>query len=573
MSSFEIARNQAGRIVLLPLVAIITGALAACAHGPSMNAKHPGKQQGGVIEVDGKPRVEDVVVEKKNESDTYYYFLVAQELKDSGDIKGAIEYYKKVLAIDESSALVHSELAYLYYKHGDIDRALLMAKKAVELAPSDVRGRLMLGDLYLVDKKYDESIAEFGAVIKLDPKNQRPYLILGNIYVNNNDHDRAIEIYKKLISEVPDSVVGLYYLGLAESEMGRLNDALEHLNKAVELGPEFPSAHVELGRLYENKGDNAKAIEIYTKAIGISPHEYSVRKLLARVLVAEKRYEEALEQYEELKKVSHSALDAYTKKGLIYMDKLGMNDEAAVEFEGALKIDADNSRLRFYLATVCEKAGKPEKAAVEFSKIKKNDEWFVEAKRRAAKLFASLDKKTEAGAERDAAIKVLEEEVKKAPGDADRHYLLGELYDESGNWDNFLKHMNAVIAINPRHVNALNYLGYALAERGMDLDKAESYIKRALAEKPESGDILDSLGWVYFKKGELKKAVAELERATKYLPEDPTVAEHLGDVYLKSSNKRKAEEAYGRAASLSPGNEALKEKLRNVRRELEKEKE
>ena len=155
-----------------------------------------------------------------------------------------------------------------------------------------------------------------------------------------------------------------------------------------------------------------------------------------------------------------------------------------------------------------------------------------------------------------------------SPKDPELHFLLGVVFDEAKMHEKVISSMKKVLELDPEHTNALNYIGYSYAERGIELDAAEAFVKKALALKPESGHILDSLGWVYYKKGEFAKAVKELERAMKLLPEDPIVNEHLGDAYLKNNNKKKALSAYENALKMNPGNRELTEKIDRLKDEL-----
>ena len=104
--------------------------------------------------------------------------------------------------------------------------------------------------------------------------------------------------------------------------------------------------------------------------------------------------------------------------------------------------------------------------------------------------------------------------------------------------------MSKAIAINPSNAPALNYLGYSYAEEGTHLDEAEKLIKRALVIEPEDGFYVDSLGWVYYQKGEYQKAVDQLERAVNLTGSDPTITEHLGDAYNKVGKERDARHQY-----------------------------
>src|SRR5207247_1682915 len=83
---------------------------------------------------------------------------------------------------------------------------------------------------------------------------------------------------------------------------------------------------------------------------------------------------------------------------------------------------------------------------------------------------------------------------------------------------------------------ALNYLGYTYAEMGVRLDEAEKLIRRALEIEPDDGFYVDSLGWVYYQRGDYRRAVEHLERAVELAGDDPTVAEHLGDAYSRAGH-------------------------------------
>ena len=95
-------------------------------------------------------------------------------------------------------------------------------------------------------------------------------------------------------------------------------------------------------------------------------------------------------------------------------------------------------------------------------------------------------------------------------------------------------------------------------------------IKRALKLKPDSGYIIDSLGWVYFQKGLYDEAILYLEKSAKITPDDPTINEHLGDAYFKKHEYEKAIEYFNKALSLKhPNEEELKEKIAEVEQLLE----
>ena len=127
--------------------------------------------------------------------------------------------------------------------------------------------------------------------------------------------------------------------------------------------------------------------------------------------------------------------------------------------------------------------------------------------------------------------------------------------------------MRKVISLDPKHANALNYLGYTYADLGRNLDEAERLIKEALKYKPNDGYITDSLGWVYYKKGEYDKALIYLKKAIELVPDDPIMLEHTGDAYLKLNDRENALKYYKKSLKVKEKDkEPLEEKIQQLMR-------
>jgi len=105
------------------------------------------------------------------------------------------------------------------------------------------------------------------------------------------------------------------------------------------------------------------------------------------------------------------------------------------------------------------------------------------------------------------------------------------------------------LELSPDEPNVLNYLGYSYVERQENLDEALSMIERAVEARPDSGYIVDSLGWVLFRLGRYQEAVTNMERAVEIMPVDPILNDHLGDTYWAVGRKREAEFQWNRALS------------------------
>jgi len=127
------------------------------------------------------------------------------------------------------------------------------------------------------------------------------------------------------------------------------------------------------------------------------------------------------------------------------------------------------------------------------------------------------------------------------------HFRAGVIFDKLNKRQSCIDKMKTVIELDPENTNALNYLGYTYADMGMNLNEAETLIKKALSYKPDDAYITDSLGWLYYKKGDFKKATALLKKAVDLIPNDPILLEHLGDAFHKDDNSDRALEFYKRS--------------------------
>ena len=124
------------------------------------------------------------------------------------------------------------------------------------------------------------------------------------------------------------------------------------------------------------------------------------------------------------------------------------------------------------------------------------------------------------------------------------HLILGRALDKLNRFEDVVVgEMEEVIRLDPKHANALNYLGYSYADRGVKLPEAVDLIRKALEVKPDDGYYLDSLGWAYYKLGRPDEALSELQRAATFVSDDAVIHEHLGDVYFQKNMKAEAKKS------------------------------
>ena len=278
------------------------------------------------------------------------------------------------------------------------------------------------------------------------------------------------------------------------------------------------------------------------------------------------------------------------KIGLIYFEQEKW-DSSAEQFLLVVDKNPKNDRAQYYLANALEKTDKLEEAKNAFLTISPASNFFSQSQIHLSYIYDKLgdsksSKEIIQGAikknEKDLTlyrflaslhekednftegISVLKKALSIKSDDEEILFYLGVLYDKASMFDESMNAMQSVLKINDRNADALNFIGYTYAEKGIFLDKAEKLIKKALKIKPGDGYIIDSLGWVYFRKGQYKKALVKLEEAVILSPEDPVITYHLGDAYFKSNQPEKAVKMYKKALQLDPTKVEIKEKIESI---------
>ncbi|MEZ0244755.1 MAG: tetratricopeptide repeat protein, partial [Sphingomonas sp.] len=252
----------------------------------------------------------------------------------------------------------------------------------------------------------------------------------------------------------------------------------------------------------------------------------------------------------------------------------------------ALLLDPTDDRARLYLGEALSKSGQHTLALAELAKVGPKSAYYrgafagkVAAMRRAGRLpeavaqaKAAAEGKGGTAADArtygellseqkqyDAAAAAFATAISRPGGEKDPslHYLRGVALDRAGKWQDALPQLRKAVELGPNDAAAVNYLGNALIEHGEDGAEAQALLEKANKLKPGDPQITDSLGWAYYRRGDLARALPLLERAAKADPGDPRINEHLGDAYWRSGRRYEARYAW-RAAAIYADEEATR---------------
>ncbi len=455
----------------------------------------------------------------------------------------------------------------------------------------------MLADLYALAGDDDRAVESYEKALALEPENQRVRLILTTILIRKSEFHKAMMHLNWLISQNPELVVAHYYKGRINMETGQYAAAEESYRRALALNNRLEPALFDLGTLYQMTGKLYESVETYDQLLEFYPDNIGVRERLIDLYTKLKNPEKAEKQLEQIKKYSQPGEPGRQALGLIYL-KQGKLDESIEELKLIVSAWPDDDKSRYYLATAYTQKGETDEALDHFSRVRPQSKYYVNARMHMAYLLETQEKHAEAikileeliaAKEKrpeiylmlasvyeamndyDKAMAVVKEGLEQDSRNVDFLFRVGVILDKKGDKEGCIQQMRSILEIEPDHAEALNYIGYTYAEQGVRLDEALSLIEKAAKLRPDSGYITDSLGWVYFQKGQYDEAIRYLEKATVLTPDDPTINEHLGDAYFKKEMYEESLERYKKALSLDhPEKEKVMEKVKEVERRLKK---
>ena len=202
-----------------------------------------------------------------------------------------------------------------------------------------------------------------------------------------------------------------------------------------------------------------------------------------------------------------------------------------------------------FLSFINKKIDEIEAFKVDFSIVK-------------AAYFESLE-------ENDEAIEALERVKEEKSFNDDHRFYLASLFEKEEEFGKATEIIEEVLDRDPKNAHAWNFLGYSLIERNEKLDEAFKFISKAIELSPQDGYIRDSLGWYYYKKGDLENALKELKLAVKLVPDDVSINKHMAIVFTNMKNFNKAKMYLKRALEVAQ-TESEKKELNNALKDIEK---
>lgn len=537
----------------------------------------------------------------------YYHYLIAMRAERQRDFREAANQYAIAAENDPKNEEFHTKQILFLQRSDQFERVISQAEKALERFPLNVDIRMILADVLFSMNEKQKALDHYNRITEIDPGNARAYLLAGYAQDSMNQLEKAKESFEKVTLSEPANPFGFYYLAKNLAKRGQVDAAIEMFKKALTLKPSFLQAREHLAWYLEDKKRYIEAVQQYQVILKLNPSREKIKEYLDQVKASgEENTEVNASLFEQVSPPPFRDPDIHQLFGIHYYEKTAYLN-CIDEFRLVLKQKEDIG-LRLALSKIFELYGQLEEAirGIEEFRQRTTEPVSVEVLLSLARLYGLNDQLEKAIVLIRQAIKIDPEKdslyhslalaymstnknelaivnIKKAIAinkeNGAYHFELGALFERVGSYDDAIKSMKQTLALNPDHSNAHNFIGYMYSVHGENLDKALEHLEKALAIQPKNGYFLDSLGWIYFKKGDSKRALTEIKRAMVYTSPDPVLYDHLGDVYFSLKNYTEARRAWRTSLSLTveksddyvgevPDEVKLREKIRNVNEAL-----
>jgi tetratricopeptide (TPR) repeat protein len=469
----------------------------------------------------------------------------------NADNTAAIEQgLQRWLELDPKATGAHQLGAFARIKASDHEGALLHLMRLVELSTDDP----------------DTAFAHAAAIISRAPTSET-----------------RVGLMQALADQFPDSAYAQQALAMVAASSSQLEIADAAARRALELRPEWNKPRLFLVKLLLSSDKRGEARQLLEDYLAKSPDDQALRMLYGQLLVEEEEFSGARDVFERLLHNRPKEPDVLFAVGILSL-QLEDTDGARIYFTRLYETGERRDEAAFYLGQVEERADNTEAALEWYRKVAGASS--MDARIRIALLTAKagdlqrareiLQQLRDQGPENAVLLYLVETEILESVGRSDEAMAIFDSALRAFPDDENLLYARAlsavkldripvaeqdlkrIIEIDPEHADALNALGYTLADRTDRYEEAKGYIEKAYALKPEEPAILDSMGWIHFRLGDYETALDYLRRALEHMS-DGEIAAHLGEVLWAMNRREEALQVWEAAAKEHPDHDYLKD--------------
>lgn len=516
--------------------------------------------------------------------DTLYSLLSAELAGQRNRLDIALDNYV-TQAINTQDPGV-SERAFRIAEYLGADQAALDTSLIwVKNAPDDIEAQRAAAIQLARNGRYDESLVYMEKVLQAKGDTHFDFLALAAIETDADTRAGLQKSFDSLLAKHPDNGQLIFGKALLMQQDGDAEGALKLLEKNPPQNGEVAPILLRARLLQSlNRGD--EALPLLKKSVSQYPDDKRLGLTYARTLVEQNRMAEAKVQFASLVEQYPEDDELRFSLALVCLESKSW-DEAEGYLQELIERDSHVDSAHLNLGRIAEERNDPEGALVEYALVGPGSE-YLPAQLRQADILISHGRGAEAskklasarGAQPDYAIQLylieaetlaannqtdrawstLQQALKQYPDDLNLLYSRAMLAEKRNDLDQMERDLRAIIKREPDNAMALNALGYTLSDRTTRYTEAKALIQQAYDLNPDDPAVLDSLGWVNYRLGNLDEAERLLRQALERFP-DQEVAAHLGEVLWANGKQREAKKIWGTFLKENPDSPILRKTI------------
>ena len=513
--------------------------------------------------------------------DALYQLLVAEVAGYRGEYSTALEKYVD-MALKTRDAGVAQRAAMLAVYLKRYEEALTTSKIWVEQEPDSIEARRYLSEQLLRIGDMEQAIVHMEAIKNLGGLANFESFAYSAANMDDKGREVLLEAMSRMLAEYPGDEQLMFSKAVLLEQSGQLEEALQLANQLLVSKKDINVIVLKVNALKDLLRTD-EALIFLESTLEELADKRRLRLIYARMLFEAERLVDAEKQYEQVHQQAPNDSDILFALALISMEQ-GKDESAKGYLNQMIRFNRRANEAHYYLGSIADKNDKIPQAISEYKMVGPGREYLA-AQVRIAALLADQDRLDDARAhlENQRAnnperynrlvmiegqllsergheaefFELLEMVIKKQPENVELLYFRAMTGQSLGRLDVLEQDLLRVIEIDPGNADAMNALGYTLADQTDRHDEALILIERALEIKPNEAAFIDSLGWVQYRLENYKDAVTNLRKALSLFDNDE-VAAHLGEVLWVSGEQQEARNVWQKALDARPDSDILK---------------
>jgi tetratricopeptide (TPR) repeat protein len=483
----------------------------------------------------------------------YEHYLRAQIAVGRGELQQATTELRFALAMDGESPFLHTSLAMVLAQAGHLDQAHEALKQALARDPAFPDALVLQGQLFHQQGKLDRAQRSFERCVRSNPKHGPGYLHLADLLEERDRPDQARRVLMDMVKRAKAADEGHERLALLCLRQVDYGCAPRHLAKVLEVRSDIQTL-VRLAHVHRALGNMPQAIRLLREAFDRSGGSLGIATMLVEVLHQTGRTQDLSDLLTILETAARDRPADLPR--VVQLTLLAKQPARALALaEQQMRVEP-SPKLQIALGEALFRNGRPDEGKAQLTRLLDGPEGGQAALRLATllteerdhdrasdvlrqaltrhghntELVLALSRSLYLAGKNEASVQAMRRALLGRPDARRLRFGLAVALERTGAWRQSLAEIRAILAKRPKDAAAHNFLGYTLADRGTELKRAERAIRRALYLEPGAGYIIDSLGWLYYRKGNWARAQRLLAMAARLSPREPEILEHLAEV-------------------------------------------